>query len=146
MSTGKTAIPNVQTAVMALLAADATFMALVPGGVWDYYPADLAWPFVCLESAKEETDDTFGSGVGSQGRVVTLVFSIFSLYQGRSEQSAILNRMIALLHNVTVTVTGWTGGRSAYDGAEQFSILEVGNVRAGSTQATFTIGTLRDAA
>ncbi len=139
MSTGTTAIQDVQTAAMAALAADSTFMALVPGGVWDYVPADPTWPYVCLEAASERPMDGLGSALGSQGREVELTFAIFSAYQGRKEQSAILDRLVAVLRHTSLTVTGWAHHMTDFAGADQFSMFEVGNVRAGSTQARMTV-------
>ncbi len=70
MSTGKTALSAVQAAVMGLLAADAGLMALAPGGVWDYVPADPTFPYICLEEAEEVPDDTYGAQVrGASGGV-----------------------------------------------------------------------------
>jgi hypothetical protein len=145
MSTGKTALSAVIASVMSALAADSTFMAAVPGGVWDYVPADPTWPYVCLESAREEAVDTLGAGFGSQGRTVSLTLTIFSAYQGRLEQLSILASAICVLRNTTLTITGWTHAGTEYLSAEAVSLFEMGNARAGSTTAAFEIR-VRDAA
>lgn len=150
MSQGKTALTAVQAAVMAVLAADSTLMAAVPGGVWDYVPADQTWPFICLDSAEEAPDDTYGS----QGRRVQLTFAIFSDYQGRSQQFAILDHLVRLLRHVDLNalgspslLDGWEQiGRAAWhDGSRAISPFEVGNTRAGQTLVSFTVQVMESA-
>ena len=140
MSTGKTALPAVVASVMALLAEGSP--PLAAGGVWDYVPADPAWPFICLESADEVPDDTYGL----QGRKVHLTFAIFSNYQGRSEQFAILDTLIALLRHVKFNVAGspsllagWEHLATWHTGSQAISPFEVGNTRAGATQVSFEV-------
>lgn len=144
MSTGKTALSAVIASVMAALAADSTLMVAVPGGAWDYVPADPTWPYLCLDSAREEAMDTLGSGFGSQGRTVGLTFAIFSAYQGRTEQLAILTSLVRVLRNTSLTISGWTHAGTEYLGADMVGLFEAGNVRAGSTSASFEIR-VRDA-
>ena len=140
MSTGKTALPAVIAAVMATLANGSPPIAA--GGVWDWVPADPTWPFVCLDSAEEVPDDTYGA----QGRKVHLTFAIFSNYQGRKEQFEILNSMIALLRHVKLAGTGspdpldgWAHIVTWHTGSQAISPFEVGNTRAGQTQVSFEI-------
>ena len=140
MSTGKTALPAVVASVMALLADGSP--PLAAGGVWDYVPADPVWPFICLDSAAEVPDDTYGA----QGRTVQLTFAIFSNYQGRSEQFAILDLMIALLRHVKFGVdgsppllSGWEHIVTWHTGSQAISPFEVGNTRAGATQVSFEV-------
>lgn len=144
MSTGKTALSAVQAAVMGLLAADSGLMALAPGGVWDYVPADPTFPYVCLEEAEEVPDDSYGA----QGRKVRLTFLILSTYQGRAEQFAILDDLVRILRQTQLTVpgsppllAGWEQVGSAlwYDGGRAISPFDVGNTRAGGTQARFEV-------
>jgi len=147
MSTGKTALTAVQASVMAVLAADVTLMAAVPGGVWDYVPADPVWPFICLESADEQPDDTYSL----QGRKVHFTFAIFSDYQGRSQQFAILDHLVRLLRHVDLNalgspspLAGWEQiGRAAWHtGSQAISPFEVGNTRAGQTLVSFEVQVL----
>ena len=140
MSTGKTALPAVIAAVMAQLANSSPTIAA--GGVWDYVPADPVWPFICLDSADEQPDDTYGL----QGRKVHLTFAIFSNYQGRTEQFAILDLMIALLRHVKFGVggsppllSGWEHIVTWHTGSVAISPFEVGNTRAGATQVSFEV-------
>lgn len=141
MSTGKTALPSVIAAAMATLAADVTLMAAVPGGVWDYVPADPTWPFICLDSAEETPEDTYSA----QGRRVRLTFSIFSDYQGRAQQFDILDTLIALLRHVKLgagspsLLAGWEHIVTWHTGSQAISPFEVGNTRAGQTQVTFEV-------
>jgi hypothetical protein len=144
MSTGKTALSAVIASVMAALAADSTFMAAVPGGVWDYVPADPTWPYVCLDSASEAPADTMGSGAGSQGRRVLLTFAVFSLYQGRTQQLTILDSLARVLRYASPTITGWTHLQTRYIGARAVGLFELGDARAGSTSADVEVW-VRDA-
>lgn len=137
MSVGKTAMTAVQTAAMAVLAADPALATLVPGGVWDYVPDEPTWPYVCLEAASEAPMDAMGDGLGSQGRVVTLTFTVFSQHQGRAEQYAVVDALIALLRETSLTLTGWRHLATWHDGTTATSPFEVGNVRAGSSSVTF---------
>jgi hypothetical protein len=146
MSTGKTALPAVVASVMALLAEGSP--PLAAGGVWDYVPADPTWPFICLESADEVPDDTYGL----QGRKVHLTFAIFSNYQGRSEQFAILDTLIALLRHVKFSVAGspsllagWEHLATWHTGSQAISPFEVGNTRAGATQVSFEVVVMESA-
>jgi len=147
---GKTALSAVQAAVMELLAADVTLMALATGGVWDYVPADQAFPFVCLESAEEIPEDSYGR----QGRKVSLTFSIFSDYQGRSQQFQILDDLVRVLTHTQLSLpgspsmlSGWEQIGSAlwYDGGRTISPFDVGNTRAGQTQAMFSVQVVESA-
>ena len=140
MSTGKTALPAVIAAVMAQLANSSPTIAA--GGVWDYVPADPVWPFICLDSADEQPDDTYGA----QGRKVHLTFSLFSNYQGRKEQFEILDSVIALLRHVKLAATGspdplsgWEHMVTWHTGSVAISPFEVGNTRAGQTQVSFEV-------
>lgn len=142
MSTGQTALTAVQAAVMAVLAADATLMTAVPGGVWDFVPADPTWPYLCLESAEEDPADTMGDAAGSQGRVVSLTFAVFSDYQGRKEQFDILDALIRILRETTLSVSGWEHLVTWHVGSRAYSPFEVGNARAGNTGVTFRVHVL----
>jgi len=142
VSTGKTAMAAVQEAMMAVLTADSTLMALVPGGVWDYVPADPVWPYLCLEAADETPADTMGDAYGSQGRVVSLTFTVFSDYQGRKEQFNIVDALIRLLRETRLTVDGWEWLASWHAGSVATSPFEVGNARAGSSSVTFRVQVL----
>jgi hypothetical protein len=142
VSTGKTALPAVIAAAMATLAADSALMALVPGGVWDYVPADPTWPFICLDSADEVPEDTYSA----QGRRVRLTFAIFSDYQGRAQQFDVLDALIGLLRHVKLGGTsspdplaGWEHIVTWHTGSQAISPFEVGNTRAGQTQVTFEV-------
>lgn len=142
MSVGKSALTAVQTAAMSILAADGALAALVPGGVWDYVPADPVWPYVCLESAEEIPSDTMGDGTGSQGRLVNLTFTVFSSYQGRKEQFDVVDALIRLLRETPLSLTGWRQLATWHTGSRATSPFEAGNVRAGSASVTFQVHVL----
>jgi hypothetical protein len=142
MSAGRTALAAVQSAVMAVLTTDAPLQTLVPGGVWDYVPADPVWPYLCLESAEEAPADAMGDSLGSQGRMVTLVFTVFSDYQGRKEQFDVVDALVRLLRETKLTITGWMQLATWHDGSRAISPFEVGNARAGSSSVTFRVHVL----
>lgn len=142
MSTGKTALSAVQAAVMDILATDQALMALVTGGVWDYVPADEVFPYVCLESADELPDDTYGR----QGRKVHLTFLVLSTYQGRAEQFAVVDALVRLLRQTPLDIAGspailagWTHVVTWHTGSRAISPFDVGNSRAGGTQVDFEV-------
>jgi hypothetical protein len=110
-------------------------MTAVPGGVWDYVPADPTWPYVCLESAEERPNDS----IGAQGRTVDLTFAIFSSYQGRTEQMSILDSLVRVLRYTRLTMTGWDHLMTDYTGGRAISPFDVGNTRAGALQASFDV-------
>jgi len=142
MSTGRTALTAVQTAIMATLAADVGLAALVPGGVWDYVPDDPVWPYVCVESAEEVGADTMGDGLGSQGRIVSITLTIFSQFQGRAEQYNVLDAIIRLLRETSLTITGWEHLATWHENSRATSPFEIGNVKAGSSSVTFRVQVL----
>jgi hypothetical protein len=142
MSTGMTALSAVQAAVMATLAADVTLMAAVPGGVWDYVPADPVWPYVCLDSADEVPEDSYST----QGRKVRLTFAIFSAYQGRAEQFAIVDHLVRLLRHTPLSLAGspsilggWDHIVTWHTGSQAISPFEAGNTRAGGSLVSFEV-------
>lgn len=142
MSAGKTALSAVQTAVMAVVAADGVLAGVVPGGVWDYVPEEPVWPYLCLESAEEVPADTMGDGAGSQGRIVTLVFTVFSNYQGRLEQFQVIDALVRLLRETRLTIAGWEQLATWYDVGRATSPFEAGNARAGMSSVTFRVHVL----
>ena len=142
MSVGKSAMADVQTAVMATLAADSQLMAAVPGGVWDYVPDAPVWPYVCLESVDEVGADSQGSEAGSQGRFVTLTFVVFSNYQGRQEQFTVVGHLLRLLRETRITISGWVHLATWHDASRATSPFEAGNARAGSSSVVFRVHVL----
>lgn len=141
MSAGQTALTAVQTAVMAVLATDGTLLAAVPGGVWDYVPSNPTWPYLCLESAEEVPDDTYGK----QGRRVRLTFAVFSTFQGRAEQFAVVDCLVRLLRYAPLgggspdPLAGWEHLLTLHLGSQAISPFEVGNTRAGGSLVTFEV-------
>lgn len=103
MTTGKTALAAVQTAVYGVLSADATLTTRAPGGVYDYVPDGTTWPYVRMGAAREEPEDA-----GLQGRRVTFLVHVWSQYRGLAEVYSIADRIIALLRYVALSISGWT--------------------------------------
>jgi len=146
MSTGKTALTAVVTAAMAKLAAGSP--PLAAGGVWDYVPADPTWPFICLDAADEVPEDSYST----QGRKVHLTFAIFSDYQGRLEQFALLDEVIARLRQVPLAGTGspdplagWEHIVTWHTGSQAVGRFEVGNTLAGQTLVSFEVQVVESA-
>jgi hypothetical protein len=139
MSTGDTALPDVQESVIARLRSDATLQTLAPGGVWDYAPMDPVFPNVVVEDAMETSADTFGSGSGSQGRSVMLTLTVFSLAQGRAEQFVILRRLVRLLRHQDLAIDGWDHLLTEFVGAHAISPFAMGDGRAGATTVKLQI-------
>jgi hypothetical protein len=131
----KTALANVQASVIATLLADSALAALVPGGVWDYVPADPVWPYLVVESAEETPNDTYGA----QGRNVAITLTVFSSYQGRKEQFAIVDALVRLLSDVKLTISGWEHLATWHTSSRATSPFEAGNARAGSSSVTLTV-------
>jgi hypothetical protein len=114
MSAGKSALSAVQAGVYTALTTDATLLTLVPGGIWDHVPQDPTWPYVRIGELREEPRDTSGT----QRRRVAITLHAWSQYHGRAEVLAIVDRIIALLRETTITLTGWTHEDTTHDATE----------------------------
>lgn len=100
------AIRLIQAAVYALLNGDATLLGLVEG-VFNDVPDSTAYPHVLIGNAHETPWDTFGTATTGRGKRVLLRVHIYSQYQGDLEALQILDRVVMLLDNQTLTVTGY---------------------------------------
>lgn len=98
------AAAELQKALFALLAADATLTALLggPAKIFDHVPAPAAFPYV-----------TFGrtslfdwSTATERGAEHLLTLHVWSTGRGRSEALAILERLAALLDDAALTLAG----------------------------------------
>jgi len=94
---------NLQTAVYAVLNGDATLGALVTG-VYDEVPENTAYPYVAVETSSEVPHNYFGA----LGKEVTLRVFVLSDYLGAKEGLAIVDRVLVLLADVALTITGYT--------------------------------------
>ncbi len=101
----------VQEAVYAALVADAPFMALVNGVFDDEADEGTAYPYTILG----ETTEAESRCHDVDGYEVTLLVHDWSDYEGRRECQLIREARNLVLHNVTLTVTGWSATRTMYE-------------------------------
>lgn len=103
---------DLQVALYALLSADATLLALAPGGVHDHVDQD-ALPVdangkkaahVVIGDQTEIPDDTHDR----TGRQLTVTFHVWSEYEGNKETAGIISRITGLLDHTTSLEVGDT--------------------------------------
>lgn len=136
MSTHLAASP-VAEAVFSVLTLDATLDALVPGGIHDDVPEDPTYPCLWYELLTET--DRRGLGTGSLPELDLRVHA-FSLYGGKARAQAIIDRVIALLKDVALTIAGWTqAGLVFYDRTIALPVDELNGVKVHEIVATFRI-------
>ena len=99
------ALSPVSEALYALLLADTALDTLISGRVYDDVPEDPGYPFIWYELAAET--DRRGLGTGSLPEI-DLRVHIFSLFGGKAQAQAILDRVIAVLKDAPLAVAGWT--------------------------------------
>lgn len=92
-----------QQALYTKLTADATLMALVTG-VYDYVPQDAAFPYVMIG---EIGISPLASAAGG-GMDAAITLRALSREGGRKQAAAILERLHALLHRGTLSLSGFT--------------------------------------
>jgi hypothetical protein len=114
----------------------AALTALVPGGIYDDVPQPAVFPFVLTEVRERETR---GFGLGSLLEVELRVHA-YSTYQGPKEAQAIIAKVIELLKDQTITVSGYTqGGQVFYDEAVLLPNEEINGVKCYEIVAMFRI-------
>lgn len=136
MSTQLASSP-VAEAVLALLVADQTLVDLAVGGIHDELPQDPPFPCVWCEYLTEI--DRRGLGLGTLPEIALRVH-VFSAYGGRREGQAVLDRVIALLKDAALAVTGWTqAGLVFYDSAVSLPAEALDGVKVHELVANFRI-------
>lgn len=110
--TGSVALWPVQVAMYTILTGDATLQTLlgVAGRIVDQPATDQPFPYVIAGDQMEEDRDTLDASIR---RIVTTV-TVYSRYAGTAEALSVLDRICALLHRVTLTVTGWKHIQTLY--------------------------------
>jgi hypothetical protein len=105
----------IQAAIYGVLHGDATLLALLPGGgVYDDVPEGTLAPFVAIGEWTEESLDTLEDGDGGIGADCTLTIHVYTDDQTvaggpkYSKAQTIASRVKVLLHEASLTVTGWT--------------------------------------
>jgi hypothetical protein len=99
MTFGPTAV---QTAIYSRLTGDATLMALI-NGVYDFVPDNKAFPFVTIGMA----DWTDRGSHTTEGYTGLVTVNSWTQARGRKTNLAILDEIDRLLHNVSLSVSGW---------------------------------------
>ena len=91
----------VQQAVMTLLQNDSTLGAQI-NGVFDHVPDKTSFPYIVLS----ETESRDWSTTTRAGQEHRMTLSVYSRYGGKKQVQQITERVYALLHEVTVSITG----------------------------------------
>ena len=99
---GDTVIRKVSEPIYTILNADGTLGALVTG-IYDKPPDNTAHPYITIGEAFETRDDTFGK----RGKDVLTSLHIWSRYNGFREALLIAERLILLLDEVALSVSGY---------------------------------------
>lgn len=93
--------------------------ALVSSRIYDDVPQNPTFPFVWYEA--DEARDVRGMGTGGLPEVELRVH-VFSTYQGTAEGQAIAKKVIELLKDQALTVSGYAqAGRVFYDSTQVFA-------------------------
>lgn len=113
-------------ALGTLLRADATLAALAPGGIHDGVPQLVEWPFVVIEVREKPVQ---GMGTGTLPEV-QIWSHAFSRLEGMKEARAINDRIVVLLKDQAITVTGFNhcGGAIFFDASEPVPNTEINGV------------------
>lgn len=110
----------IQTAIYAVLSADATLTGLATGGIHNDVPDGEIYPHVLISKAVETAWNTFGPATSGLGYKNIIRIHIYSRYQGDSEALAILGRIVALLNFQPLTVSGYTSALVEYESNRVF--------------------------
>lgn len=106
--------PRVVTAVRALLMADATLAVLLKGVFTEGdVPPGTAYSYLTI-LADERPFDTLGSGA-KFGSDVSLQIKFVTNQSNTDGGDAVLDRMLALLHQQRLTVVGYGSAESAFE-------------------------------
>lgn len=97
----------IQTAIYAVLSADATLLALTAGGVHNDIPEGDVYPHVLISRATETTWHTFGTATTGLGWKNIIRIHVYSRYQGDFEAMQIHERIVALLNFQPLTIAGY---------------------------------------
>jgi hypothetical protein len=97
----------IQTAIYAVLSADATLLALAEGGVHNDVPDGQAYPHVLISRATEMPQHALGGPATGLGWRNIIRIHTYSRYQGDREAMLIDERICTLLNFQTLTVTGF---------------------------------------
>lgn len=103
----------------------AALTALAPGGVYDALPQAPTYPCVLIEASERNVG---GFGPGSLPEV-TLRVHVFSAYKGFKEAQAAMNKVIQLLRDQSLAISGYAQcGLVFYDRTLNVGDVEVNGV------------------
>ena len=97
------ALVNVQQALYSKLVADGVLMGMV-SGVFDAVPQRTAMPYVVIGDGELASE----LAVGVNDARCRLELNVWSTPQGRKTVLTIMDRMYGLLHQSTLSVSGYT--------------------------------------
>lgn len=110
--------------------------ALVSTRIYDDVPQAPTFPFVWFE-AREHDSRGFGTGGFP---TVELRVHAFSQYEGTKEAQSIIQKVIQLLRDQAVTVSGYTqGGLVVYDETVDLPISEINGIKCREMVAMFRL-------
>lgn len=110
--------------------------ALATGGIYDDVPQGVTFPFVFYEV---DEHDMRGFGTGGLPEVSLRVHA-YSTYEGSKEAQGIVQKVIQLLRDQSVTVSGYTQcGRIFYDDTVMLPDEIVNGVKCRELVAMFRI-------
>jgi hypothetical protein len=105
----------IQTAIYAVLSADATLTGLATGGVHNDIPDGQSYPHVLISRATETPWHTFGGASSGLGWKNIIRIHVYSRYQGDTEAMRIHERIVSLLNFQPLTVSGYTVSICEYE-------------------------------
>lgn len=102
-----------QKALYSTLSGDSTLGDLIEG-VYDYVPADAAFPYVTIGDVRGEDVST----MGQEAARLQMELHVYSRTRGRKECMDILSRILELLHENEPEVDGHRVVSLRYTGSE----------------------------
>ena len=94
---------NLQTIIYSTLSGDSNLTSTLGAGVYDDVPEGSSFPYVVLG---EETAMDYGTN-DVDGSENTLTIHVWSQYKGSKEAQNILDRIHTLLHDSSLSVSGF---------------------------------------
>ena len=92
-----------QTAIYSALSGDSTLTSTLSCGVYDDTPEESAFPFIVIG---EDTTTEYGTA-DVDGGSTTVTIHVWSQYKGSKEAKNIIDRVHPLLHDSSLSQTGF---------------------------------------
>jgi hypothetical protein len=102
-----------QNALRSALIADTTLMSMV-SGVFDYYPAGQALPYIAFAESSEAPNDAIGAATGSRTSDVTMTLEVVNDAPGRQTTLNVLDRIDVVLDTNLTLSRGTAVGRPEF--------------------------------